>query len=162
MGGRGKAALAYKHGHSVDGRQSPTLKSWWHMLDRCLKPSDPKYPIYGGRGIVVCERWLDFQSFLEDMGEKPAGMTLGRINNDGDYEPKNCRWETPLQQSNNTRQCYKLQFKGKIYSGAQLARMFGVPGNLFRERIRRGYTIKQAAYVGRYKTGPKKGVRCRR
>jgi len=73
------------------------------MIRRCTRTNDPRYPDWGGRGITVCERWLKFPDFLADMGERPPGMTLDRINNDKGYEPGNCRWATPHEQQMNTR-----------------------------------------------------------
>lgn len=73
------------------------------MLDRCGNPNNTKFAEYGGRGITVCKRWRDFVSFLADMGERPAGCSLDRINNDGNYEPGNCKWSTYREQANNRR-----------------------------------------------------------
>ncbi len=81
---------------------SPTYNSWRAMRARCLRPDDSRYPDYGGRGIKICDRWMVFANFLADMGERPEGLTLDRIENDGDYEPGNCRWAGKLVQARNS------------------------------------------------------------
>ncbi len=93
-------ARSLTHGHSVRRKTTATLKSWQHAKSRCFNPGDPKYPIYGGRGITMCEEWRDdFAAFLRDMGECPVGRSLDRVNVNGHYEPRNCRWATSRQQA---------------------------------------------------------------
>lgn len=95
-----------KHGHAqtVGKRPSPTYSTWGSMLNRCNNPANRSYPRYGGRGITVCDRWRDFDNFLADMGEKPAkGMSIERLDVNGNYEPGNCVWATPTIQARNTR-----------------------------------------------------------
>lgn len=94
--------VTHGHGSAKNGR-TPTYNTWMNMIQRCTNANAPGYKHYGGRGITVCERWLKFENFLADMGERPEGLTLDRIDNDGNYEPGNCRWATCEQQNANRR-----------------------------------------------------------
>jgi hypothetical protein len=96
------------HGHgSVKEGRTPTYTSWENMIQRCTNPNSRVWKYYGGRGITVCERWREFKNFLADMGERPEGMTLDRINNDGNYEPGNVRWtDWETQNTNRRRSAY--------------------------------------------------------
>ena len=90
----------FRHGLS----HSPEYRSWRGMFSRCCTQKNPKYPTYGGRGIAVCKRWRKFTNFISDMGFRPtSGHSIDRINNDGNYEPSNCRWATRGQQQLNKR-----------------------------------------------------------
>lgn len=83
------------------------------MVQRCTNPAKPNWPNYGGRGITVCDRWLDFTNFLADMGEKPQGLSIDRIDVDGNYEPGNCRWATDAEQRANKRSRKPLAPEGE-------------------------------------------------
>ncbi len=104
----GESNSRYRHGHIINGKKTSTYRSWQDMKTRCQNPNHPQFKNWGGRGIKICDRWMDFVNFLADMGEKPEGLTLDRINNDGNYEPSNCRWATPKEQAQNRRD-YKNQ-----------------------------------------------------
>jgi hypothetical protein len=92
-----------QHGHRPRAGATATYKSWMRMKARCHNPRNIGWKDYGGRGICVCPQWQRFEGFLTDMGERPTGTTLERINVDGDYELANCRWATPLEQGANRR-----------------------------------------------------------
>jgi len=111
------------HGLSKQGRGSAYV-SWMNMKGRCLNPNHRDYAIYGGRGISICDRWLNFEEFLEDMGHRPSRRhTLDRINPDGNYESSNCRWATPIQQARNTRRVIMILHEGSCISAMDIIEM---------------------------------------
>jgi len=132
---------------STHGRSRSTeFKIWSSMLARCGNPKNSAYPRYGGRGIVVCERWRKFENFLADMGQRPSGMSLDRYpNNDGNYEPGNCRWATCTEQSLNTRSNRLVTFNGRTQSVTEWEREYGFQrGTLHQRLFRYGWTMDRA------------------
>lgn len=107
----GAANPAYTHGHTTGGF-SPEYHSWSSMVQRCTNPKRESFEHYGGRGIKVCERWLVFENFLADMGRRPEGMSIDRKDNDGDYEPSNCRWADTTTQARNSKQVVWVEIDG--------------------------------------------------
>lgn len=102
-----------RHGHSRGRNQSDTYQTWRNMVRRCTDPSNKDFKNYGARGITFCSRWLRFDNFLEDMGEKPDGLTLERKDNDGPYSPENCKWATRFEQRHNRRDAAKSALTGE-------------------------------------------------
>jgi hypothetical protein len=109
---------------------------WVGMHRRCFKSSDEAFKNYGARGIKVCAHWLRFENFLTDMGERPRGMSLDRIDNDGSYEPGNCRWATPAQQGNNTRKVRIITFGGESMTISEWAQKLGLKRTCLTTRLR--------------------------
>lgn len=115
------------------------------MKQRCLNPNNAGYYKYGGRGVTVCQRWLEsFGNFLADMGEHPTGLSLERKDNNGNYEPSNCKWATPLEQSLNTRRNRNIEFQGRVQARKQWAREYGINHETLRHRLNRGWAIEKA------------------
>jgi hypothetical protein len=124
--------------------KTKAYRSWKKMRDRCFNPNDTYYHNYGGRGINVCDRWNDFQNFFDDMGERPENRSLDRINNDGDYEPANCRWATKDQQEKNKRSNKRIVFEGKSMIGVEWAKELNMDYSTLLTRLRRGWTVERA------------------
>lgn len=118
---------------------------WNNMWRRCTEPTNDRYAQYGGRGIRVCERWKKFESFLADMGEPPAGMTLDRYpDNDGNYEPANCRWATAKEQANNKQSSNPIVIDGVTRPITEWISLLGVNRSTIYRRIHRGMDARSA------------------
>jgi hypothetical protein len=135
-----------KHGHAKTGFRTSEYVAWVSMISRCVNPSHKSFGLYGGRGIRVCARWLDsFSNFLADMGVKPdPSCSVDRIDPEGDYEPRNCRWATPKQQARNRRNTTFLTSEGTTKSLMDWAEELGVSATAIRERLRRGWSDEEA------------------
>jgi hypothetical protein len=124
---------------------SPTYASWAAMKFRCTNPNHVAYKHYGGRGISVCPSWSNsFANFLADLGERPVGFTLDRINPDGNYEPGNCRWVSPKIQGNNRRSNRMLRSQGLMLTVAEWSEVTGIKMTTIRERLKRGWSVERA------------------
>lgn len=135
----------HRHGHAAyRGRPSPTYTAWQNMLARCARKNHPSYPRYGGRGVTVCERWQDFRNFLDDMGEKPTGKSIDRINNDGAYEPGNCRWSTQREQCRNIARNRLITFRGETRCVSEWAEVLGLNVSSINYRLSAGWTDERA------------------
>lgn len=140
-----REGTATKHGNRRRGSTSPTYVSWQAMIQRCGDPAREAFAGYGGVGVTVCERWKSFQAFLEDMGERPAGTTIDRIDGSLGYQPVNCRWATAIEQANNKRTNRQITMNGETRSLAQWAVATGITEACLRTRIDRlGWSIERA------------------
>lgn len=130
--------------HGLAG--TPEYTTWKSMKGRCLNPRDHSFSNYGGRGIMICERWLsDFKNFIFDMGPRPSPKhSLDRIDNNGDYEPTNCRWATAKEQSGNMRKSVLVTYEGRTQCVAAWANEFDMKRSTLRGRVLRGWPIEKA------------------
>lgn len=118
--------------------------SYRGMFQRCYNPKASGYIHYGGRGISVCKRWHEgFENFFEDMGERAAGLSLDRVDVNGNYEPSNCRWATDIQQQENRRDSKPIPFNGKCQTAAAWAREIGINEETLRHRLDAGYPLEE-------------------
>lgn len=125
---------------------SLTYKSWACIIERCYNPNSSNFQNYGEKGIIMCERWRDsFENFLEDMGEKPDGFTIDRIDVNGNYEPLNCRWANAKTQANNRTNNRKISYNGEIHTLAEWSDIVGIKPSTISKRIDKyGWSIEEA------------------
>lgn len=144
---------ARTHGWS----SKPGFSNWRAMIDRCIRPEATGYKNYGGRGIVVCDEWMDdFDAFMKEIGPYPGKKyTIERINVNGNYEPGNVRWATQLEQTHNMRKNVFVDFRGERLCVAELARRFGICRTVLGSRLARGMTPEQAVTVPRTRGRPR-------
>lgn len=125
--------------------QSRAYHSWVGLKERCLNRNNPKYELYGGRGIKVCERWLNsFENFFQDMGHPPDGFSLDRIDVNGDYRPENCRWANNVTQSNNRRTNKMVPYGERQVTLAEYERLTGLSQDALHLRLKRGWSMTDA------------------
>ncbi len=134
------------HGYARRGNKGKAYRTWMGMVGRCNTPSTARYPHYGARGIRVCREWEDdFTKFLSDMGEPPSPRhSIGRMDNNGDYCKSNCRWETSIEQQNNTTRNRCLVFEGISKTVAQWAREKSLTYSCLSGRLNRGWSVDKA------------------
>lgn len=135
-----KPPVGWTHGMS----KYSGIKVWEGMIRRCTNPKDKDFHLYGARGIKVCERWLDVRLFAEDMGDKPDGHSLDRIDTYGDYCVENCRWATAMEQGANKRTNCMIEHEGQILHVAEWCRRCNIKVSTFRNRVKSGMSPSDA------------------
>jgi len=143
---REAAVLARTTHGQTRGGKSPEYLSWLGMRHRCYYERDKRYEIYGGRDIKVCDRWLEsFENFYADMGPRPSSKhSLDRIDNDGNYEPGNCRWATATEQVRNRSTSVSVMWDGRTQSLTEWAAETGLTYRILSDRLRRGWSVERA------------------
>ena len=135
--------MAGKPRHGM--HNTPEHLAWRHMKDRCFNPRSQRYDRYGARGIIVCERWLVFENFLEDMGRRPSPEhSIERLDNDGHYEPLNCVWATRAEQNANKSTARKLSHKGETLTVAEWSRRKRIGVKTLLHRLDAGWPVHLA------------------
>jgi hypothetical protein len=129
-----------KHGMT----KSREYRSWHTMKSRCLNKQHPKYYMYGGRGITVCQEWVEsFEQFYKDMGERPPNTSIDRVDTNRGYEPSNCKWSTPYEQQRNTRRNAYIEDNGERLTITDWSRKLGIPTGTLFKRKKMGWTPKE-------------------
>ena len=134
--------------HGLTRTHPRSYRTWKDMRARCNNPSNADYRNYGARGIAVCERWGDFANFVSDMGERPSGCTIDRINVSKGYEPGNCRWATSIEQARNKRNNRMIVLDGVEKTLQEWCNQFGIDHSKVRYRLSAGYSPEEAFSLG--------------
>lgn len=134
----------FKVSHGGWINQRGTYQTWQDMRQRCSNPDNHNFKNYGARGITICERWATFVGFVADMGERPTGKSLDRINNDGNYEPSNCRWATRKEQRDNQRTCRVISYNGQTDILSNWAKRIGIQRATLAYRLDHGWPLSRA------------------
>jgi ribosomal protein S27E len=132
------------HGHTANGKTSLTYRTWVGMWSRCTNKNEDSYPHYGGRGILIDPQWEKFENFLSDMGVKPVGMSIERIDNDKNYCKENCRWATDIEQANNKRNSRILTHNNASMSLCSWARKVKISPKTIQDRLHSGWEVSRA------------------
>lgn len=150
---RGEASITHgaTRGHRTGTKPNRTYDTWCRIKGRCYNLTDPRYPLYGGRGLTVCARWINsFPNFLADMGERPGKVSIDRIDNSLGYSPENCRWADQKTQCNNKRGNHLLTHAGLTLTMQQWSEKTGIGYSTLRSRINDyGWSIARALTPGR-------------
>lgn len=136
-----------QHGHHLGGKPSPTYRAWLRMWDRVRGYTDRDRKHYSERGIAVCDRWKEFENFLEDMGFRPEGMTLDRKDNDKGYSKENCRWATMKDQGRNRSSNRNVTFNEETLCLSEWAERTGIDKRTLRSRLEKGWSVEDALTV---------------
>lgn len=139
------AARSVTHGATIGRGQTATYRTWVAMIARCENPARWQFKHYGGRGITVCTRWREsFENFLADVGARPSGLSLDRIDNDRGYEPGNVRWATPREQTRNSRRAHVVEHDGERLPIVAWSDRTGIPARIIQQRLSRGWSAARA------------------
>lgn len=135
-----RTATRITHGRT----NTPEYASWLAMRKRCYDPNNIGFKDYGGRGIMVCERWINsFENFFSDMGQRPAGTSIDRIDSNGNYEPSNCRWSTSKEQNSNTRSTHNLTYNGETLTVRGWGERLGINPQTLHKRLNLGWPTER-------------------
>lgn len=135
----------YAHNHHPEPIKKSTYRIWCGIIQRCTNPNATHYKSYGGRGVLICERWREFENFIADMGTRPTVRhSIERVNVNGNYDPSNCKWALPDEQARNRRNVRQIEYNGEVKTIADWARAIKVSERCLGMRLRSGWSVEKA------------------